>query len=144
MEALKLSSQEIQYIALFERLTGAVTKDCINDDEENKILFVVKKGDMGLAIGKKGSNIQRVRQALGKKVEVVEHSGDPVEFVKNAFHPVRVTDVSITAEGPQKKVARVVVDDRDRATAIGRRGKNIQKVKTLAERHHSINEVIVA
>ena len=143
MEALKLSSQEIQYIALFERLTGAVTKDCINDDEENKILFVVKKGDMGLAIGKKGSNIQRVRQALGKKVEVVEHSDDPVEFVKNAFHPVRVTDVSIAVEG-QRKVARVVVDDRDRATVIGRRGKNIQKVKTLAERHHCINEVIVA
>ena len=132
---MKLSAEEMGYIALFEKITGAVTKDCITDEKENKILFVVKKGDMGLAIGKKGANIQRVRQAIGKKIEVVEYSEDPAEFVKNIFHPLRVNSVLIS-----NKVARVDMDDRDRI-AIGR--KNIQRAKMLAERHHNINSVII-
>jgi N utilization substance protein A len=133
--ALKLSAEEIGYIALFEKITGAVTKDCVTDEEENKILFVVKKGDMGLAIGKKGANIQRVRQVIGKKIQVVEYSEDPAEFVKNIFHPFRVNNVSIS-----NKVARVDLDDRDKI-AMGR--KNIQKAKMLAERHHNLSIVIV-
>ncbi len=132
---MKLSAEEIGYIALFEKITGATAKDCITDEEENKILFVVKKGDMGLAIGKKGANIQRARQAIGKKIEVIEYSEDPVEFVKNIFHPLRVSNVSIS-----NNVARVDLDDRDKV-AIGRR--NIQKAKMLAERHHNISSIII-
>lgn len=132
---MKLSAEEIGYIALFEKITGATAKDCITDEEENKILFVVKKGDMGLAIGKKGANIQRVRQAIVKKIEVIEYSEDPVEFVKNIFHPLRVNNVSIS-----NNVARVDLDDRDKV-AIGRR--NIQKAKMLAERHHNISSIII-
>ncbi|MDI6654465.1 MAG: NusA-like transcription termination signal-binding factor [Candidatus Hydrothermarchaeota archaeon] len=132
---MKLSAEEIGYIALFEKITGATAKDCVTDEEENKILFVVKKGDMGLAIGKKGANIQRVRQVIGKKIQVVEYSEDPAEFVKNIFHPFRVSNVSIS-----NKVARVDLDDRDKI-AMGR--KNIQKAKMLAERHHNLSIVIV-
>ncbi len=132
---MKLSAEEIGYIALFEKITGAVIKDCVTDKEENKILFVVKKGDMGLAIGKKGANIQRVRQAIGKKIEVIEYSEDPAEFVRNIFHPLRLNNVSVS-----NKVARVDMDDRDKM-AMGR--KNIKKAKMLAERHHNISIVMV-
>jgi N utilization substance protein A len=142
MEVLKLSAAEIRYIALFESMTGAVTKDCVMDKAENKIVFVVKKGDMGLAIGKKGGNIQRVKQALGKKIEVIEYSNDAAEFVKNIFHPIRIKHVSVTNKR-DKKVALVEVDDRDRALAIGRKGKNIQKVKLLAGRHHKVEDVVI-
>lgn len=132
---MKLSAEEIGYIALFEKITGAVIKDCVTDEEENKILFVVKKGDMGLAIGKKGANIQRVRQAIGKKIEVIEYSEDPAEFVRNIFHPLRLNNVLVS-----NKVAQVDMDDRDKM-AMGR--KNIKKAKMLAERHHNISIVIV-
>ena len=141
---LKLSSDEIRYIALFESMTGAVVKDCIVDEGENKILFVVKKGDMGLAIGKKGGNIQRVRQALGRRIriEVVEYSEDPADFIKNIFHPFRVNRV-VVSDLDEKKIAYVNIDDRDKALAAGRRGKNLQKVKMLAERHHQIRDVVI-
>lgn len=138
----KLSANDIGYIALFEKITGAVTKDCIADNDGNKILFVVKKGDMGLAIGKKGSNIQQVRQALGKRIEVVEYSEDPAEFIKNIFHPFRVNDVRITNLG-DKKVAKVAIDDRDKITLLGRRGKNLAKAKVLSKRHHNISDLII-
>ncbi len=142
METLKLSAEEIRYIAVFESMTGAVVKDCICDEQENKILFIVKKGDMGLAIGRKGSHIQKVKQTLGKKIEVLEYSEDAVEFMRNVFHPYRVKNVSLTANG-SKKVALVSIDDRDKSQAIGRGGSNIKKVKMLAARHHGIDEVIV-
>lgn len=142
MEPLKFTANEIRYIALFEKMTGAAMKDCIVDDEENKIIFLVKKGQMGIAIGKKGENIKKVRQALGKKIEVIEYSEDPAEFIKNSFNPFRINDVSITGKA-EKKVAKVDIDDRDRMTAIGRGGKNIQKVKMLVSRHHNIGDVII-
>lgn len=138
---LKLSADEIGYIALFESKTGAVVKDCITD--EDKIVFVIKKGDMGLAIGKQGINIQRIRQTMGKQVEVVEFSEKPEEFVKNILHPIRTKNVSLK-ENTEKKTVVVKVDQRDRAMAIGKGGKNIQKVRFLAARHHAIDDVVIA
>ena len=57
--SIKLSANEIRYIALFESMTGAMVKDCIIDDEHGKVTFVVKNGDMGLAIGKGGSSVSK-------------------------------------------------------------------------------------
>jgi transcription termination/antitermination protein NusA len=139
MEA-KLSADEIGYISLFEKMTGAFIKDCMTSKEINKIVFVVKKGDMGLAIGKKGINIQKVRQVIGKKVEVFEYSDDPVEFVKNLFHPLRVKNVFLT-ENMDKKIVHVDIDDRDKAMARGK--NNMMKVKMLAKRHHKISNIIM-
>ena len=137
---LRLSADEIRYITLFESMTGAGVKDCIIDDDQ--VVFVVKKGDMGLAIGKKGANIQRVTQALDKKVEVVEYSEDPAEFVKNILSSLRIKKVSLQKKA-EKQVVVVNVDGRDRARAIGRGGKNIHMIKQLAGRHHDIADVVI-
>ncbi len=142
METLRLSANEISYIALFESTTGAVTRDCIVDDSESKIIFVVKKGDMGIAIGKKGVNVARVRQTLGKKVEIIEHGETPEEFVKNILNTYRVKDVEVE-DNNGKKIVKVKVDLRDKNQVIGRKGKNLEKVKMLLSRHHGIDDVII-
>ena len=59
--SIKFNAHEIRFIALFESMTGAMVKDCILDDENAKVTFVVKNGDMGLAIGKNGINIERAK-----------------------------------------------------------------------------------
>jgi N utilization substance protein A len=142
MEALKLSAREINYIALFESMTGAVTKDCIIDEDGKKIIFIVKKGDIGIAIGRKGSNVQRVSRALGKRIEIIEYSEDPAEFVANVLHPVKVNNVEIEVKG-NKKVARVSVGMQHKPQAIGRRGKNLARIRNILKRHHGIDEVII-
>ncbi|MFQ5887067.1 MAG: NusA-like transcription termination signal-binding factor [Candidatus Hydrothermarchaeales archaeon] len=141
--AVKLTADELGYITVFERMTGAVTKDCIIDEDENKIVFVVKEGDMGLAIGRKGVNVQRVGKTIGKRIEVIEHSEDPAKFVKNLLRPLRIKEVSVS-DGEDRKIARVDVDVRDKIRAIGRRGKNVQKIRELAQRHCGINDVIIS
>ncbi|KCZ72737.1 NusA family KH domain protein [Candidatus Methanoperedens nitroreducens] len=142
MSEVRLTTEGIRYIALFESLTGARARDCYEDIENNRLIFVVKSGDMGLAIGKGGDHINRVKRVVGKHVEVIEHSEDPVEFVKNAFHPVSTKNVNIV-EKDDKRIAYVEVLTKEKGLAIGRDGKNIEKVKKLSLRHHNIDDVII-
>lgn len=142
MSEIKLSMDGIRYIALFEKITGASARDCYEDTENNRLLFVVKNGDMGLAIGKGGEHINNVKKAINKSIEIIEHSDDPVVFIKNAFHPVILKNINIKIiDG--KRIAYVEVPTKEKGLAIGRDGKNIEKVKRLSLRHHNINDVII-
>lgn len=142
MSEVKLSTDGIRYIALFESMTGASARDCFEDSENNRLIFVVKSGDMGLAIGKGGEHINRVKKAIGKHVEIIEHSDDAAEFVKNAFNPVSIKNVNLIVKD-DKRIAYVEVLTKEKGLAIGRDGKNIEKVKKLSARHHNIDDVII-
>ena len=142
MTEVKLTTEGIRYIALFESLTQAIARDCYVDDENDRVIFVVKKGDMGLAIGKNGNNINRVKRSVGKHVEIVEYSDEVDEFVANALQPVFVKKVQVVVK-ENRKLAYVEVMSKDRGIAIGKNGRNIQKAKLLAQRHHGLAEVII-
>lgn len=140
MGEIRLTAESIQYIALFENMTRAKILDCIPEDE--RLVYVVKQGDMGLAIGRNGENINRVKKVLDKPIELVEYSDEPVTFLKNAFGPVSVSSVNIINKNG-KRLAYVEVPNKEKGLAIGRNGKNIEKVKMLARRHHNIEDVIL-
>ena len=142
MMEVKLTTEGIRYIALFESLTGAIARDCIVDEENDRIIFVFKNGDMGLAIGKNGNNINRVKKSIGKHIEIVEHSDDLNEFVANALQPVAVKKVQIVSKD-YKRLAYVEVMSKDKGLAIGKNGRNIQKAKVLAQRHYGLEDVII-
>ncbi|MBN1134317.1 MAG: NusA-like transcription termination signal-binding factor [Methanosarcinaceae archaeon] len=140
MSEIRLSTEGIRYIALFESMTGATTRDCVVDDE--RIIFVVKPGDMGAAIGRNGDHINRMKKNVDKHIELVEYSDDPVTFIKNAFGFVSVRSVNILYKH-NKRLAYVEVSNKDKGLAIGREGRNIEKVKMLVHRHHDIDDVIL-
>jgi N utilization substance protein A len=142
MTEVKLTTEGIRYIALFESLTGAVARDCFVDNENDRVIFVVKKGDMGLAIGKNGNNINKVKKSIGKHIEIVEYSSDIDEFVANTLQPVSVKRVQVVSK-ENKKLAYVEVMSKDRGIAIGKNGRNIYKAKVLANRHHGLEDVII-
>ena len=142
MTEVKLTTEGIRYIALFESLTRAVARDCYIDDENDRVIFVVKKGDMGLAIGKNGNNINRVKRSIGKHIEIVEFSDDVDEFIANALQPVSVKKVQVVTK-ESKKLAYVEVTSKDRGIAIGKNGRNINKAKVLAHRHYGLEDVII-
>jgi N utilization substance protein A len=125
---------------MFEQTTGAEVRDCIVD--EDRIIYVVEAGNMGAAIGKNGEHINKVKENVDKHVELVEYSEDPSEFIKNAFGPVAVSSVNIVNKD-DKQYAYVQVSNNSKGLAIGSNGKNIDKVKMIANRHHNIDSVII-
>jgi N utilization substance protein A len=140
---IRLTSREMRYIALFESITSASVKDCIIDDELNRIIFVVKEGDIGAAIGKGGKNIRLLERMTGKKHEIIEHSDNPVQFIKNALKPARVNEVRITERPNGKVIAVVSVNPRDKGVAIGKNGRNAERIRFLAKRYFQIQNVSI-
>ena len=140
---IKLTSVEMRYIALFQSITGATVKDCIVDDDLNRIIFVVKEGSIGMAIGKKGKNIHLLEKMTGKKHEVIEHSENPAQFIKNALKPAKVDEVRITERMDGKTIAVISVNPRDKGVAIGKNGRNAERIRFLAKRYFQIQNVSI-
>ncbi len=141
--SIKFNANEIRYIALFESMTGAMVKDCIIDDELSKVTFVVKNGDMGLAIGKGGSTVTKVKRAVDKGVEIIEYNEDPSQFIRNILSPAELKSIKVIQKEGQDKIAIVNADSSNKRIAIGKNGVNIERAKLLAKRQHDISNIIL-
>ena len=133
----------MRYIALFESITGAAVKDCILDEEANRAIFIVKEGDIGMAIGKGGKNIHLLERMTSKKHEIIEYSEDPAQFIKNALKPANVMEIRITEKPDGKSIAVVAVTPKDKGVAIGRNGRNAERIRFLAKRYFQIQNVSI-
>ncbi|HNQ32737.1 MAG TPA: NusA-like transcription termination signal-binding factor [Methanoculleus sp.] len=141
MPQVVLTEECMRLISQFESLTGAGSRDCVVDNRNERIIFVINPGDMGLAIGKSGSSIKKASEVMGKRIEVVEYSTDPAQFLRNCFLPAQVTGVDFDTNEEDQQVAHIEVRSEDRGLAIGKAGKNIFKAKVLALRQHDIADV---
>lgn len=140
---IKITSNEMRYIALFENITSASVKDCIIDEEQGRILFVVSPGQIGVAIGRGGRNIHTLERMTGKKHEIIEYSEDAAQFMKNALKPALVKEVRITEKADGKKIAVVTVNPKDKGVAIGKNGRNAERLRFLAKRYFDIQNVSI-
>jgi len=133
----------MRYISLFESITRANVKDCIIDDVQSRIIFVIKQGEIGMAIGRGGRNIHTLERMTGKKHEIIEYSEEPVQFIKNALKPAMVKEVRITERPNGKTMAVVTVNPGDKGVAIGKNGRNAERLRFLAKRYFQIQNVSI-
>ncbi|WAI01594.1 NusA-like transcription termination signal-binding factor [Methanogenium organophilum] len=131
--------KERRYIEELRILTKSIAIDCIVDDGFDRIIYVVKKGDMGLAIGKNGENIRRMQKVLGKRIEMVEEGDTLYEFVRNILRPI---DVLMVKDDPESGKIRVLIKKkRDLGIAIGKGGSNAEKIRLLCRRMYNAEVV---
>src|SRR6266700_1705379 len=84
----------------------------------------------GACIGPVGSRVRNVMAELhGEKIDIVDFSEDPAEFVANALSPARVTRVDVVDATAME--ARVVVPDYQLSLAIGKEGQNARLAARL-------------
>lgn len=84
---------------------------------------------VGACVGPKGSRVQTIVNELkGEKIDIVNFSTDPEEFVANALSPAKVVGVY---PKPNEKVALVVVPDYQLSLAIGKEGQNARLAAKL-------------
>jgi N utilization substance protein A len=144
MSGIKITADEMRYIALFENVSGASVKDCIIDEEGGRAIFIVNPGQVGIAIGKGGRNIHTLERMTGKTHEIIEYSEDPVQFIKNALKPAAVREVRVTDRTDGKKMAVVTINPKDKGVAIGKNGKNAERLRFLAKRYFDIQNVSIS
>jgi len=134
-----LSDEARQYLVAFEDVTGAAARDCVVDEEYERVIVLIATGDMGQAIGPGGQNVRRAEERIGKDVKLVEDADTAEDFVANALAPAAVYNVTISEN--DDTIAYAEVADEDAGVAIGSDGKNIDAARTLAERHFGVDDV---
>jgi N utilization substance protein A len=85
---------------------------------------------VGACVGMKGTRVQAIiRELRGEKIDIVEWSEDPVQFVMNAISPAKVQRVSIVDDA--ERVMEVIVEDKQLSLAIGKKGQNVRLAAKL-------------
>ncbi len=142
-QAIKLTTDQMRLMSLFQNVTGATARDCVEDEKQNRIIFVVNSGKMGLAIGKGGSHIKTLQNMVKKSVELVEFDDDPTVFLKNLLNSKLVSEVKINKRLDGSSQAIVMVDPRKKGIVVGREGRNAEKARLLARRYFDITSVLI-
>ncbi len=142
-EKIKLTSDELRLMSLFQSITSVTARDCVVDDKMDRVIFILNKGQMGLAIGKGGATIRQLQNVVARKVELVEYSEDASDFVRNMLNPQMVNDVKITQRTDGSKQAVVLVDAKRKGVVVGKEGRNAEKARLLAKRYFQISNVLI-
>jgi len=137
---ITFSNENMQYINMASRITRTEILDCMIT--EDKLIFIVQKGQLGLAIGVKAKNLEKLRNLFKKNIKFVEYDPDKEKFIYNLCKPYRVNKIELEGED-NSVVAKIEVNVSDKSKLIGKDGRNIEAIRQLARRHHSIKDVQV-
>ena len=84
---------------------------------------------IGTCVGMRGSRVTAVTNELsGERVDIINWSADPAQFVIGALAPAEVQSIMVDEE---KHAMDVVVDEANLAIAIGRGGQNVRLASEL-------------
>ena len=141
----------MELISLFNNISGAIIKDClVFKSPENYgeiIIFLVKKQDVGKAIGKNGEHVKDLMTKLQKKIDVIPFSQNLDEFIQfilnTSKNAIKVQNIEIRESKNQKRTVIITVRPQDRGKAIGKDGSMIKKIKELVIRHFAVDNVII-
>jgi N utilization substance protein A len=133
----------MRMMSLFQNVTGATARDCVEDEKQDRVIFVVNTGKMGLAIGKGGIHIKSLQNIVKRNVELVEFDEDPAKFLSNLLNSKLISKVKINKRSDGTKQAIVMVDARKKGIVVGREGRNAEKARLLAKRYFDISSVLI-
>jgi N utilization substance protein A len=138
----RIGLEELRYISLLQDLTGAMVYRALEDDNDNRIIYLVDRNDVGKAIGRDGRNVKMLSKMLNKNIEIVEYANDIDNMVRNLLPGVTVLKVEVTERDGLKTVYVKVKDD-EKGKAIGRDGRNVKRARLVLNRLFNVDRVVI-
>lgn len=84
---------------------------------------------VGSLVGQRGVRVATVTSELGgEKIDIIEWSENPVEFIEDSLSPAKIVSVDIDEENHQ---ANIVVSEDQQSLAIGKGGQNVRLAAKL-------------
>lgn len=138
--ALRLSRSHPRFlIKLFENEVPELTNNAIEiksvaREAGSRSKVAVASNDnyidpVGSLVGQRGVRVATVTSELGgEKIDVIEWSENPIEFIEDALSPAKIVSIDIDEEAHQ---ANVVVSEDQQSLAIGKGGQNVRLAAKL-------------
>lgn len=84
---------------------------------------------VGALVGQRGVRVSTIMSELsGEKIDIIEWSDDPEEFISEALSPAKIQEIEINED---EKIARVLVSEDQQSLAIGKGGQNVRLAAKL-------------
>ena len=131
---MRLNLQSIQQINLFENVTGAKVKDCINDEE---LIFIIEEGNIKKALGKDNANIKKLESLLKKNIKLIAYSRDVIKFVINLIYPIKPDNIDLKDD-----VIYITINDAKlKGRVYGRGRERLKKLELIIKKYFNIKEI---
>lgn len=112
----------IVQIKSISREAGSRTKMAVQSIDD-------KIDPIGACVGTKGARVKNIVDELGgEKIDIINYSENPAEFISASLSPSKVVKVDVNEE---EKTALVVVPDYQLSLAIGKSGQNARLAAKL-------------
>ena len=130
---VKLSTDSIRTIALFEKVTNVHAKDCLITEDE--AYFVVDSDKIGRAIGKNGVNMKNLRRMLNNRhVKIFACGSDLKSTVKSMVPNAKKIEIS-------RGSVLISMPKNEKVVVIGKNGRNINAMRELLKRRFAIKKL---
>lgn len=121
LEIPEIASGEVQ-IKSIARDAGNRAKVAVFSDKPNV-------DAIGACVGNRGTRINTIVNELnGEKIDLVEYSADPLEYIARALSPAKVLSVETN---DSLNMSQVIVPDDKLSLAIGKGGQNVRLAARL-------------
>ncbi len=134
---MRLTSDDIFYLNALNSASGANARDCVVQGKV--ITFLIKKEELGKAIGKDANAVKKLRLKLKLNVELLEYGEDAKQFIRKALYNVKIKEIKFSTKNG-KKVAKVVLEPGERRKVLSTMGK-LKRIKALAQRNYNVEDI---
>ncbi|MEK6982535.1 MAG: NusA-like transcription termination signal-binding factor [Candidatus Micrarchaeota archaeon] len=128
--AREITQEDMFYFSEFEKCTRVMPLDYLQT--ETAMFFIVEIKDLGKAIGKEATNIQKLSKMFKKRIFVIGDFNDVEMFLRAFFPGITIIHIEVRNIMGQNNVVMTVAEEH-RGLAIGKNGEKIKAAKTLLE-----------
>jgi N utilization substance protein A len=115
-------SSEVVTVKAIAREAGSRSKVAVYSEDESI-------DPVGALVGQRGVRVTTIMSELGgEKIDVIEWSEDPAEFINEALSPAKIIEIDVDEE---ENKAKVMVSEEQQSLAIGKGGQNVRLAAKL-------------